>query len=92
MKPLYDNVLIRLPETQTKTNSGIYIPESAAGKPQTGTVVAVGDGRILNNGTLMPLEVKVGDEIIFLKFAGSEIIENKEKYLMISERDILAIL
>jgi len=74
-----------------KTKSGIVIPDTAKEKPQKGKVLAVGTGRTLDNGTRVPLEVQVGDIVVFSKYAGTEVKVDGEEYLIVSERDILAV-
>lgn len=91
IRPLYDRVVVsRLPE-ETKTAGGIVIPDSATEKPMQGMIVAIGGGKILDNGDLRPLNVKVGDKVIFGKYSGTEIkIDGKELVIM-REEDILGI-
>mgnify|MGYP001029502485 CR=1 FL=1 len=91
IKPLSDHVVVKVLETEEKTKSGIVLPDTAKEKPQKGEVMAVGPGRILDNGTRVPLEVKVGDKVIFSKYGGNEIKFNNEEYLILTERDILAV-
>ncbi|MGI9952291.1 co-chaperone GroES [Moorellaceae bacterium AZ2] len=91
LKPLGDRVLVKVVEAEAKTKAGIVLPDTAKEKPQQGEVVAVGPGRVLENGQRVPMEVKQGDRIIFAKYAGTEIKEREEKYLLVSERDILAV-
>ncbi len=91
LKPIGDRVVVKPePEEQT-TKSGIVLPDTAKEKPQEGTVVAVGTGRVLDNGQRVPLEVKVGDKIIYSKYGGTEVKIENEEYMILSERDILAI-
>lgn len=92
IKPLGDRVLLKPMEEEEKTKSGILIPDTAKEKPQKGKVLAVGTGRILDNGTKVPLEVQVGDIVVFSKYAGTEVKVDGEEYLIVSERDILAVL
>jgi chaperonin GroES len=92
LKPLADRVIVEPLETEEMTSSGIYVPETAKEKPQEGLVVAVGPGRLLDNGERAPLEVKKGDRVIFAKYAGTEIKQDDTKYLILGEKDILAIL
>jgi chaperonin GroES len=92
LKPLADRVLVKVDEEETKTAGGILLPDTAQKKSQKGTVLAVGSGKVLDNGTRLPFEVKVGDHVLFAKYSGVDIDENGEKYLLLSERDILAIL
>jgi len=91
-KPLGDRVLVKIIEAEEKTKGGIILPDTAKEKPQQGEVLAVGPGRILENGQRLPMEVKKGDKVIFAKYAGTEVKEGEEKYLLISERDILAVI
>lgn len=91
LRPLGDRIIIELVEAEEKTAFGIVLPDSAKEKPQTGKVVAVGTGRVLDNGTLAPLEVKVGDEIIFSKFSGTEVKYDGVEYLILRESEVLAI-
>ncbi|AVX20443.1 MAG: co-chaperone GroES [Bacillota bacterium] len=92
LKPLGDRVVLKLIEQEQRTESGIVLPDTAKEKPQQGEVVAVGSGRILDNGQRVELEVKVGDKVIFSKYAGTEVKVDGEEYLIVNERDILAIL
>lgn len=92
IKPLGDRVLLKPMEEEEKTKSGIVIPDTAKEKPQKGKVLAVGTGRILDNGTKVPLEIQVGDIVVFSKYAGTEVKVDGEEYLIVSERDILAVL
>jgi chaperonin GroES len=90
MKPLHDRMIVkRLPE-ETKTRSGLVIPDSAKEKPQQGKVVAVGPGR-RSDGKLFPLDVKAGDTILFAKFAGTEIQLGGDEHLVLREEDVLGI-
>ncbi len=92
IKPLGDRVVIEVAEVELKTKSGIIMPETSKEKPQKGKVVAVGTGKVLDNGTRLALEVKVGDDILFNKYAGSEVKVDDKEYLVIRESDILAII
>jgi chaperonin GroES len=92
IKPIGDRVVIEVAEVELKTKSGIIMPETSKEKPQKGKVVAVGTGKVLDNGTRLAPEVKVGDEILFNKYAGSEVKVDDKEYLVIRESDILAIL
>ncbi len=87
--PLGDRVLIKPLESEQKTASGIIIPDSAKEKPQEGEIIAVGSGKYID-GKLMPLEVKVGDRVIFSKYGGDEIKVDGQELKLISESDILA--
>lgn len=91
LKPLGDRIVIELVETEEKTASGIVLPDSAKEKPSEAKVVAVGTGRVLDNGERVALEVTVGDRIIFSKYAGTEVKYQGTEYLIIRENDILAI-
>lgn len=90
-KPLGDRVLVRIIEAEERTKGGIVLPDTAKEKPQEGEVLEVGPGRILENGQRLPMEVKKGDRVIFAKYAGTEVKEGDQKYLLLSERDILAV-
>ena len=92
LKPLGDRVVIRVLEQEEKTASGIFLPDTAKEKPSQGEVVAVGPGKLQDDGKRVALDVKVGDKIIFSKYAGSEVKFEGTKYLIVSERDILAII
>ena len=92
LKPLGDRVVIRVLEQEEKTASGIFLPDTAKEKPSQGEVVAVGPGKVQDDGKRVALEVKVGDKIIFSKYAGTEVKFEGTKYLIVSERDILAII
>ena len=87
IKPLADRVLIEPKEAETKTASGIYIPDTAKEKPQQGTVIAAGPGKKDE-----PMEVKVGDQVLYGKYAGTEVTVEDKKYLIVKQSDILAIL
>ena len=87
IKPLADRVLIEPQEAQTKTAGGIYIPDTAKEKPQQGKVIAVGPGKKDE-----PMEVKAGDVVLYGKYAGTEVTVEDEKYLIVKQQDILAIL
>jgi len=88
-KPLRDRVFVRYSSEDEKTSGGLFIPDTAKEKPQRGTVVAVGPGRITDDGKLQPVEVKVGDTILFEKYSGSKISIDEEEFLIIREEDIL---
>lgn len=92
LKPLGDRIIIELVETEEKTASGIVLPDSAKEKPQEGKVVAVGTGRVLDNGERVALEVAEGDRIIFSKYAGTEVKYDNKEYLIVRENDILAVI
>ncbi len=91
-KPLNDRVIVEPLEQEEMTAAGIYVPETAKEKPQEGTVLAVGPGRLLDNGKRAPMEVHEGDRVLFAKYAGTEFKVNGDKrYLILGEKDILAI-
>jgi chaperonin GroES len=92
IKPLGDRVVVKRIEEEPKTKGGIVLPDTAKEKPQKGKVIAVGTGRILENGQRVPLEVKEGDIVVFAKYGGTEIEINGEEYVILSERDLLAVL
>ena len=91
IKPLADRVLVEPLEAETKTASGIIIPDTAKEKPQKGKVVAVGPGRVNDDGKSIDMPVKVGDTVVYSKYAGTEYSENGSEYLIVKESDILAI-
>jgi chaperonin GroES len=91
LKPLGDRVVIKPIPREEMTKSGIYLPDTAKEKPQEGTVLAVGPGRLDEDGKRLPLEVKAGDKVIYAKYAGTEVKMDDEELLIISEKDILAI-
>ncbi len=93
MQPLGDRVVVRALEAEAKTKSGILIPDSAKEKPQEGEIVAVGKGKVLDNGSIQALEVKVGDKVLYGKYSGNEITTKEgEELLIMREEDILAII
>lgn len=92
LKPVGDRVVIRVLEQEEKTASGIFLPDTAKEKPSQGEVIAVGSGKLLDDGKRLALDVKVGDKIIFSKYAGTEVKFEGTDYLIVSERDILAII
>ncbi len=91
IKPLGDRVVVKVLPNEETTKSGIVIPDTAKEKPQEGEVVAVGSGRILENGQRVELEVSVGDRVFYSKYSGNEIKLDGEEYLILNERDILGI-
>ncbi|UFT99842.1 co-chaperone GroES [Radiobacillus kanasensis] len=91
LKPLGDRVVIELVQQEEKTSSGIVLPDSAKEKPQEGKVVAVGSGRVTENGEKVALEVAEGNTVIYSKFAGTEVKYEGKEYLILRESDILAI-
>jgi len=92
IRPLHDRVLVKRIEEETKTKGGIIIPDTAKEKPIKGEVIAVGEGRVLDNGQKVPVSVKVGDKIIFSKYAGTEIKIEGEEHLIMREDDILGVI
>lgn len=92
IKPLGDRVVIKVLEKTDKTNSGIFLPESVQEKPQQGEVVSVGPGYLTNDGKRIPLQVSVGDNVYFAKYAGTEMVKDNKSYLIIKESDILAMI
>ncbi|MBK3332989.1 co-chaperone GroES [Persephonella atlantica] len=93
IKPLYDRVVVKpAEEAEEKTPSGIIIPDTAKEKPSEGEVIAVGEGRLLENGEIKPLKVKVGDKVIYSKYAGNEFVVDGEELIVLREDDILAII
>jgi chaperonin GroES len=92
VRPLHDRLLVRRIEEKEMAKGGIIIPDTAKEKPMEGTVLAVGNGRVLENGTKLPLDVKVGDRILFGKYSGSEIKIDGEEVLIVREDEVLAIM
>lgn len=90
LKPLGDRVVVKQSAGEERTASGIVLPDAAQEKPQEGTIVAVGTGRI-EDGKKIPLEVKVGDKVIYSKYGGTEVKVKGDEYLILSEKDVLAI-
>ena len=91
LRPRGDRVVVKPGEKEEKTKSGIYLPDTAKEKPQEGIIEAVGTGRILDNGTKVPMELKVGDRVLYAKYAGNEFKLEDIEYLIISEKDVLAV-
>ena len=92
LRPLHDRVIVKRVEEEDKTSGGIIIPDAAKEKPQQGKVIAVGKGKILENGKISALAVKKGDKILFGKYAGTDIKIDGEEHLIMREDDILAII
>src|SRR5438067_13264865 len=90
LRPLGGRVVVKPVEKEEKTKSGIVLPDTAKEKPQEGIVEAVGTGRILDNGTKVPMELKVGDKVLYAKYAGNEFKLDEIEYLSVSEKDVLA--
>ncbi len=92
LKPLGDRVVVKSAAAEEKTSGGIILPDTAKEKPQQGEVVAVGAGKLKNNGERAPMELTVGDKVLYGKYAGTEITYEGEEYLIMNENDIMAIL
>jgi len=92
LKPLGDRIVVKVLTQEEKTRGGIVIPDTAKEKPQEGEVLAIGSGRVLENGQKLPLEVKKGDKVLFSKYGGTEVKIEGEELLILSERDVLAVL
>ena len=90
LQPLGDRIVVKAIEQKNQTKSGIFIPDSAKERPQEGSVVAVGPGRVNDDGSRVAMDVAVGDVVIYSKFAGTEFEEDGEEYLIMKETDILA--
>ena len=91
IKPLEDRIVVRPVEAEQVTASGLVIPDTAKERPQEAEVIAVGPGRVDDNGNRVPVDVKVGDKVIFSKYGGTELKYNGEEYLVLSARDVLAV-
>ena len=92
VQPLHDRILVLRLAEEEKTAGGLFIPDTAKEKPQQATVVATGKGRLLEDGKLVPLEVKKGDKVLFSKYSGTELKFEGKEYLMIREEDVLGII
>jgi len=92
IRPLHDRVIVKRVEEETKTAGGIVLPGSATEKPSQGTVLAVGTGKALDNGTVRPVDVKVGDRVLFGKYAGNEVKIDGDDLIVMREDDIMAVL
>ena len=92
IRPLHDRLIVKRLEEELKTKGGIIIPDTAKEKPQEGEVLAVGNGKILEDGKKLPLDVKVGDKVLFSKYSGTDIKVDGEEYLILKEDDIQAII
>jgi len=92
LKPLNDKILLKRVEAESKTKSGIVLPETAKEKPKRGTVVAIGDGKLLDDGTRAKFQVKKGDEVIFASYAGTEVKVGDDEFLILSEDEVLAVI
>ena len=91
LRPLHDRVIVKRLDQETKTASGLIIPEAAAEKPDQGEVLAIGNGKILDDGKIRPLDVKVGDRVLFGKYAGQAVKVEGNEVLVMREEDIMAI-
>ena len=92
IRPLYDRIVVRRIEEETKTTSGLFIPDAAKEKPQQGEVLSVGQGKRNEEGRLVPLDVKPGDRVLFGKYAGNEIKIDGTEYVIMKEEDVLGVL
>jgi len=92
VKPLGEKILVKRLEAEEKTKGGIVLPDTAKEKPKEGKVVALGDGKLLENGKRAEFQVKKGDRILFASYAGTEVKVDTEEYLIVSEEDILAVI
>ena len=92
VRPLHDRVLVRRIEEKESVRGGIIIPDTAKEKPQEGEVIAVGNGKVLDNGTKVALDVKAGDKILFGKYSGTDIKVDGEEYLILREDEVLAVI
>lgn len=92
IRPLGDRVVVKAVEREEQTKSGLYLPDTAQEKPQEGIVVAVGPGKLQDNGTRVPIDLKEGDKVLYSKYAGTEIKQGADDYLILRESDILAVI
>ena len=92
IQPLEDKILVQANEAETTTASGLVIPDTAKEKPQEGTVLAVGPGRVDDNGNRIPIDVAEGDVVIYSKYGGTEVKYSGQEYLILSARDVLAVI
>ncbi len=92
VRPLYDRILVKRIEEETKTAGGLFIPDTAKEKPQEALVVSVGNGKLQDDGKLRALEVKAGDKVLFSKYSGNEIKIDGEEHLILKEDDVLAVI
>ncbi|NVI87744.1 co-chaperone GroES [Actinomadura sp. BRA 177] len=92
LKPLEDRIVVQPLEAETTTASGLVIPDTAKEKPQEGAVIAVGPGRVDDKGERVPVDVKVGEVVLYSKYGGTEVKYNNEEYLVLSARDVLAVI
>ncbi len=92
IRPLADKVLVQRVEAQTVTSGGIVLPDSAKEKPQRGKIISVGEGKVLDDGTIRKVQVKKGDKILFTSYAGTEVKIDDTEYLIMNESDIMAVI
>ena len=92
IRPLNDRIIVRRTEDQEQMRGGLYIPDTAKEKPQEGEVIAVGNGKLLDNGTRISIDIKAGDKVLFGKYAGTEIKLDGEEYLILREDDVLGVI
>ena len=92
LRPMHDRIIVKRLEEETKTAGGIFIPETAKEKPQRGEVVAVGKGKVTEEGKVMPMDVKKGDKVLFGKYAVTEVKIDGQEYLIMREDDILGVI
>ena len=92
IRPLNDRIIVRRIEEQDQMRGGLYIPDTAKEKPQEGKVIAVGNGKLLENGTRIPIDIRPGDRVLFGKYAGTEIKLDGEEYLILREDDVLGVI
>lgn len=92
LQPLADRIVVKALAQEEKTKSGIVLPDTAKEKPQEGEVLAVGTGKVMENGNRIPMEVKVGDKVLYSKYGGTEVKIDGQEYLVLKESDVLAIL
>lgn len=92
IRPLNDRIIVRRTEEQEQMRGGLYIPDTAKEKPQEGEVIAVGNGKILNSGERVAMDIKVGDKVLFGKYSGTEVKLDNEEYLILREEDVLGVI
>ena len=92
IRPLHDRVIVKRLESETKTAGGILIPDSATEKPSKGKVIAIGKGKVLEDGTVRPLDVKVGDVVLFGKYSGNEVKDGADELVVMREEDIMGVI
>jgi chaperonin GroES len=92
LQPLGDRLVVRREDSEDRTEGGIYLPESAKNKPTRGTVVSIGDGRLLDDGSRAPMQVKPGDRVLFTSYAGETIEIGDEEFILMGEGELLAVI